>query len=122
SRRARVLLAWLACHPGMHARSKVAGLFWPDVLDESARTSLRAALTELRRALGPAAPHLLATRDQVGLIGDGLEVDVRAFDELLVSGLLEDALALASEGELLAGLEDEWVHEERERALRDRFE
>ena len=122
SRRARGLLAWLACNPGMHARSKVAGLFWPDVLDDSARTSLRAGLAELRGALGPAAAHLVATRDQVGLMGDDLEVDVRAFEELLAHGRAEDALALASRGELLAGLEDEWVHEARDQALRRRLD
>jgi DNA-binding SARP family transcriptional activator len=43
SRRARALLAYLAAHPGPHARGELAASFWPDVLDESARTSLRAA-------------------------------------------------------------------------------
>ncbi|MDX6620007.1 MAG: hypothetical protein QOK36_2393, partial [Gaiellales bacterium] len=54
SRRGRSLLAWLALHPGRHARGRLAGLFWPDVLETSARASLRAALTELRAALGDA--------------------------------------------------------------------
>ena len=67
SRRARALLAYLALHPGPHARARLAARFWPDVLDESARTSLRAALTELRHALGPAADHLVATRETVAL-------------------------------------------------------
>ena len=40
SHRARSLLAWLAVHPGMHPRGRVAGVFWPDVLEESARSSL----------------------------------------------------------------------------------
>ena len=40
-RRARALLGWLAIHPGRHARSRLAGLFWPDVLEASARASLR---------------------------------------------------------------------------------
>ncbi|HET8953279.1 MAG TPA: hypothetical protein VFN44_22345, partial [Solirubrobacteraceae bacterium] len=47
SRRARGVLAYLALHPAAHARGPLAARFWPDVLDESARTSLRAALTEL---------------------------------------------------------------------------
>ena len=47
SRRARSLLAWLALHPGAHPRSEVAALFWPDVLETSARTSLRGALPHL---------------------------------------------------------------------------
>jgi DNA-binding SARP family transcriptional activator len=39
SRRARALLAYLAAHPGAHARGELAARFWPDVLDESARTA-----------------------------------------------------------------------------------
>jgi hypothetical protein len=36
SRRARAVLAYLALHPGSHARAQLADRFWPDVLDESA--------------------------------------------------------------------------------------
>ncbi len=55
-----MLLAWLALHPGGHARRDLAPRFWPDVLDESARASLRTALHELRRALGEdAGAHIL---------------------------------------------------------------
>ncbi|MBV9309720.1 MAG: hypothetical protein JOZ73_02755, partial [Solirubrobacterales bacterium] len=43
SRRARALLGWLALERRMHLRSQLAARFWPDVLDESARTSLRSA-------------------------------------------------------------------------------
>src|SRR5918911_3803415 len=86
SRRARALLAWLALHPGPHARGDLAGRFWPDVLDASARTSLRAALTELRAALGPGAAHLSAGRETVALDGEGLWIDVRAFAQLLAEG------------------------------------
>jgi DNA-binding SARP family transcriptional activator len=53
SRRARGVLAYLALHPGPHARAELDARFWPDVLDESARTSLRAALSELRRRARP---------------------------------------------------------------------
>jgi DNA-binding SARP family transcriptional activator len=35
----------------MHARAELAASFWPDVLDESARASLRTAVHDLRRAL-----------------------------------------------------------------------
>src|SRR3954447_22339878 len=86
SRRARGVLAYLALNPGPHARAQLAARFWPDVLDESARTSLRAALTELRRALGPAAARVVATRDSVALDGDGLLVDARAFEAALGRG------------------------------------
>ena len=46
------LLGWLALNPGLHPRSDIAPRFWPDVLDESARASLRSALWALRRSLG----------------------------------------------------------------------
>ena len=55
SRRARSLLAWLAYHPGLHPRTRVAAVFWPDVLETSARASLRTTLTTLRRSIGQEA-------------------------------------------------------------------
>src|SRR6187200_3652823 len=67
------LLGWLALNPGLHPRAAVAPRFWPDVLDESARASLRSALWALRRTLGPET--LVTTRDRVGL-ADGTWVDV----------------------------------------------
>lgn len=114
SRRGRALLAWLALHPGEHARGSVAARYWPDVLDESARASLRAALTELRSALGPGAGCLTTTRETVGLVGDdhALWVDVRAFDALLDAGQPADAARIGV-GELLTGMDDEWVLEVR---------
>ena len=67
SRPARELLAWLALHPGAHARLELARRFWPDVLETSARASLRTALHDLRRALGDDAAHLAVDRERVGL-------------------------------------------------------
>src|SRR5205814_10215624 len=109
SARARALLAWLALNPGMHARTQLAARFWPDVLDSSARASLRSAIWSLRRALGEAgAAHLVATRDRVGL--DDVEVDVHAVDALVRDGKLEEAAAIG-EGELLPGIEDDGAFE-----------
>src|SRR3954464_3538328 len=113
-RRAVSLLGWLALHPGTHPRSEIAGRFWPDVLDSSARKSLRTELVAVRRAL-PAAGEgvLVATRDMVGLAGDDVFVDAREFDRLVREGRLAEAVDLCN-GELLAGLDDEWVYEARE--------
>src|SRR3954449_5299122 len=82
SRRAWALLAWLALHPGGHDRGTLAARFWPDVLDASARGSLRSAVWALRRALGPSGDaHLIATRERLGLNPDaGLLVDALAFE------------------------------------------
>jgi DNA-binding SARP family transcriptional activator len=114
-RRLRALLAWLALNPGPQPRARIAARFWPDVLDESARGSLRTALLELRRALGAeAARYLQATPDTIGVgPAEGLWVDVCAFELAVEKGDLDQALALASD-ELLPELDDDWVHEARD--------
>ena len=116
SRRARSLLAWLALHPGPHARGEVAACFWPDVLDSSARTSLRSALLTLRNELGPAcAAHLEASRDAVGIRrDDDTSIDTVEFAALVDGGDLEQAVAIG-DAELLPGLDDEWVFAARDR-------
>ena len=113
--RARSLLAWFALNPGAHPRGEVASRFWPDVLDSSARASLRNALWALRRALADEADSaLIATRDRVGLAGPPeVWVDATAFREHVAAEAFEEALAL-SRGELLAGLDEEWVYEQRD--------
>ena len=108
SRRARALLGWLAIHPGRHHRSRLAGLFWPDVLDASARASLRSAVWALKPALGAG---LTASRDTLMLDGS-LLVDLWQFRRLLAAGEQEAALALCG-GELLQDLDDDWVIEAR---------
>src|ERR687883_832751 len=115
SRRARSLLGLLAVDRRLHSRAQLAARFWPDVLDESARTSLRAALSALRRSLGPDADrYLVAGRETVALAdGELVRTDLDEFDELLASGRVEDALGLAR-GELLEGLDDDWVYERRD--------
>ena len=109
SRRARAVLAYLAFHPGPHARAQLAARFWPDVLDDSARTSLRAALSELRRALGPAADGIIATRDAVALDAD---VDTRRFDAALRRGDPRAAVH-ACPTLILDGFDDDWAHAAR---------
>ena len=115
SKRARSLLGWLALDRRMHARSILAARFWPDVLDESARTSLRSALSALRRALGADSErYVIATRDDVGLAGEELVwTDLAEFDRCVAADRLEEALELCR-GELLAGLDDDWVYERRD--------
>src|SRR5438477_10552381 len=91
-RRACSLLGWLALHPGMHPRSEVAGRFWPDVLDSSARKSLRTELVAVRRALGPAGEGaLVATRETVGRGGDAVVVDGRGVDRPVSVARREEA-------------------------------
>ena len=114
SRRARALLAWLALRPGPHSRSRLAALLWPDVLDASARASLRSALWALRAALGPAADGYLRTgRDFAELAGDGLLVDVREFGRLLAVGCPAGAMAL-NRGDLLSEFDADWALDARD--------
>jgi DNA-binding SARP family transcriptional activator/tetratricopeptide (TPR) repeat protein len=115
SRRAWSLLAYLALHPGPQPRGELAARFWPDVLDASARASLRSAIWALRRTLEPFAPGLLlASREDVGLLEEAeVRVDALAFAELLVEGRDREAVELC-DGELLSGLEEEWISVARE--------
>jgi DNA-binding SARP family transcriptional activator len=120
-RPARLVLGWLALHPGVHSRAAVAAELWPDVLDESARGSLRVALVDLRRALGDTAEiALMASRDQIGLIdSSALEVDARRFTVMVEAGMRSEALRLWR-GELLEGLDaGDWLVELRDE-YRDR--
>ena len=108
SRRAWALLGWLALHPGLHSRADVAARLWPDVVDASARQSMRSALWSLRQVLAVDAPGaLIATRDRVGLAADTV-VDALEFAAFVAAGQLAEAVALAG-GDLLAGVDDEWA-------------
>jgi pimeloyl-ACP methyl ester carboxylesterase/DNA-binding SARP family transcriptional activator len=116
SYRARSLLGWLAVHPGLHPRARVAAVFWPDVLDTSARSSLRTTIATLRRELGqPAAGLVTATRDRLGIEpGPEVWIDLHAFEQLVTRVDLEKA-AILCRGDVLEDLDDDWVNEVRER-------
>jgi DNA-binding SARP family transcriptional activator len=94
------LFAYLALADRPVSRAELANTFWPDVLDQSARASLRSALWALRRQIGEA---LVVDGDHVEL-RDLAWIDVRDADAPQLCG-----------GELLEGLEDEWVLQARER-------
>src|SRR5437899_13042551 len=72
-RKAQALLLYLAVEGGLHPRSKLAALLWPDSEPQDARKTLRNALTLLRRLLADRAPsapahsHLQASQDLLGL-------------------------------------------------------
>src|SRR5512145_1397975 len=52
SRPAQSLFAYLVLNPGApHRREKLAGLLWPDSMEETARDNLRHALWRVRKAL-----------------------------------------------------------------------
>ena len=116
SRRARSLLGLLALERRTHPRGQLAARFWPDVLDESARTSLRSALSALRRALGADADrYLLATREAVALAGPGGGVDRRGRVRPAARGRAGSRMRSSCRGgDLLEDLDDDWVYERRD--------
>ena len=104
----------------MHPRSELAARFWPDVLDESARTSLRGALAAARKALGPAAERYLETTRERAGISNEVSTDADQFERLTQEDRYEEAMELWR-GDLLSGLNDDWVlvarDQWRERAI-----
>jgi serine/threonine-protein kinase len=110
----------LASPQGFHRRDKLAGLFWPEVDQEHARTSLRGAIHFLRRSLGEGL--VLSRGDEdIGLDREHFSCDAVAFQEALEAEDLEAALDLF-QGDLLEGFFlsgcpefERWVAGERAR-------
>src|SRR6201995_6044660 len=98
-RRAWGLLGWLALHPGAHPRGTVAARFWPDVLESSARASLRSAAWTLRQGAGEGA--LGAGPVRTGML---CEPPLREFDALVAGVRLEEGVA-RSVGQRLAAFD-----------------
>jgi DNA-binding SARP family transcriptional activator len=120
SHKARLLLAIVAIERRVHGRSELAGRLWPDVREESARVSLRTALSQLRRGMGPAAALLLrGERDSGVALAAAVSTDLEEVERLLRDGQLDAALQRCS-AELLPGLDDDWVLARRDE-LRDRI-
>ena len=125
ARKPRALLAYLALDVRRaHARDRLAALLWPDSSEMQARTSLRQALTALRRALGEGADRLIAAdTEAVALAAEGFELDVAEFERGIGLGTadsLQTSLALYR-GDLLDGVSaestsfEQWLAAERER-------
>ena len=112
SQRPWAVFAYLALAARPVTRGELAGRFWPDVLDQSARASVRSALWVLRRLLGDV---IAVDGDRVGLRDEpGVWVDVREFERLAAGDDPAAALELCR-GDLLEGLEDDWAVSARDR-------
>ena len=121
SNKARALLAYLAVEADQpHHREALAGLLWPDIPNRDALSSLRYALSRLRRAVGDRTQaegqdgepsFLLVTRNilQFNTASDHW-LDVAAFTEMVevdstdssAAEKLEQAVALC-QGSFLEG-------------------
>lgn len=133
------LLAYLAYHADRnHPRELLADHFWPDATPDSARHSLRLALSDLRRLLDldedgtstPGGGIIVADRHTVELRPGAVQTDVAAFEGILGRlphvqspqerrHLLETAVDLYA-GPLLPGMYEPWVAAQQIR-LEDRY-
>jgi hypothetical protein len=111
--KSRALLAMLAQTPG-HRRPRrwLESRLWSDRGQEQASGSLRQALTELRKALGPLAVRLTSDRDCVALTD---------FSSDLTQDPMAARVALSQGREFLEGIDivdpgfNLWLAEERQR-------
>ncbi len=124
SRAAQALLAYLVLSAGTsHRREKLAGLFWPDATDSSARSNLRQALWRIRTAIEspPGGQGRFILADEYSLTFDAASayqldaarLERKLADNAPVAEWLEAVAAY--QGELLPGSYEEWVILERER-------
>jgi DNA-binding SARP family transcriptional activator len=119
SARAESLLAFLLLHRDSPCpRQQLAFLLWPDSTEPQARTNLRHVLHNLRRSVPEAdrfidvRPRMLQWRTQASMW-----LDVAVFEQAVTEGRLQDAVESYT-GDLLEGIYDDWVLEERERLAR----
>jgi DNA-binding SARP family transcriptional activator len=120
SRPAQALFAYLVLNDGKtHRREKLAGIFWPDSLEQTARENLRHALWRLKKTLGSKAADQFIQADDISIKFDstsGYWLDaavLKALDERSTADELIATL-VNYQGELLPGFYDEWVVLERE--------
>ncbi len=117
SRAAAQLLALLALAPGRdHTRESLAERIWPDAPPATGRNRLRQALFALREQFeaGGAPPLFEIERNRLRARPEGLDSDVRQFEQAAQAGDTRAALALYR-GELMPGHHEDWVLSERRR-------
>ncbi len=138
SNKVRALLAYLVTEADRaHSRDKLAALLWPEMPDQAARSNLRYALSNLRKAIrdvDASRPFLRITKQTVQLNPDGKpDVDVLTFTRQLGQsppGLanLEEAMGVY-QGDFLDGFFvggdsafEEWAVLKREQLRRQALE
>jgi len=120
SRPAQSLFAYLILNAGTaHRREKLAGMLWPDSLEETARDNLRHALWRMRKALESASSTRLLQADDVTISfkeSSDYWLDVAELEKVSENASADELMEVLShyQGELLPGFYDEWVALERE--------
>jgi predicted ATPase/DNA-binding SARP family transcriptional activator len=114
------LFAYLILHAGTsHRREKLAGMLWPDSLEETARDNLRHALWRVRKALESASATRFLHADDLTIsfkTSSDYWLDAAELEKVSETASADELMAVLSEydGELLPGFYDEWVVLERE--------
>jgi predicted ATPase/DNA-binding SARP family transcriptional activator len=123
SRPAQTLFAHLILHAGIaQRREKLAGMLWPDSLEETARDNLRHALWRVRKVLEAASATRFLHADDLSIKFETSSdywldaAELEKVNETATADELIDALD-QYQGELLPGFYDEWVVLEREHLL-----
>lgn len=122
SRKAEALLVYLAVEGGLHNRNVLTALLWPESGSNQAATSLRVALTTLRKHL---KDYLDISRDSVRITpGVPFYLDLSDLREKLAGGQVDQALQIYH-GDFLQGFHlrdapgfEDWARFEAERARR----
>src|ERR1043165_3273925 len=120
SRPAQSLFAYLILSAGTaHRREKLAGMLWPDSLEETARDNLRHALWRVRKALESAASTRFLHADDLTIKFESSSdywLDASELERLSESASADELMGILStyQGELLPGFYEEWVVSERE--------
>jgi predicted ATPase/DNA-binding SARP family transcriptional activator len=120
SRPAQSLFAYLILNAGTaHRREKLAGLLWPDSLEETARDNLRHALWRARKALEAASSTRFLRADDLTIEFERSSeywLDVAVLENLAENASADETISVLAQyqGELLPGFYDEWVVLERE--------
>src|SRR5688500_15409226 len=122
SRPAQSLFAYLILSAGIaHRREKLAGMLWPDSLEETARDNLRHALWRIRKVLPasqqPNVEYLLTDDLSIAFNASAAYwLDAAELEKLSDHTSADELIAVLSayQGELLPGFYDEWVLLERE--------
>lgn len=120
SRPAQSLFAYLILHAGTpHRREKLAGLLWPDSLEETARDNLRHALWRVRKALESGSSTRFLQADDLTISfksSSEYRLDVKELKDISENASSDELIAVLAQyqGELLPGFYDEWLTSERE--------
>jgi predicted ATPase/DNA-binding SARP family transcriptional activator len=120
SRPAQSLFAYLILSAGTpHRREKLAGMLWPDSLEETARDNLRHALWRVRKALESASATRFLHADDLGIkfeTSADYRLDAAELENLGETATAQELIDALDQyqGELLPGFYDEWVVLERE--------